>query len=128
MSRVQRATSWLERWLFRIPAQPTLRFGSNAEATTVAGAVRHNKIARPMTGLGHELPHHLAERAAVMPPKAAAPSGDQGGRGGPKTVIGPLSKSDRDTATLIQYTQEAGLSWNADWLRSSPLTRSVIAG
>ena len=33
--------------------------------------------------VGHELPRHLAERAAVMPPKAAAPSRDQGGRGGP---------------------------------------------
>src|SRR5580704_2248446 len=34
--------------------------------------------------LGHELPRHLAERAAVTPPKAAAPSRDQGGRGGPQ--------------------------------------------
>jgi hypothetical protein len=33
--------------------------------------------------MGHELPRHLAERAAVMAPKAAAPSRDQGGRGGP---------------------------------------------
>ena len=33
--------------------------------------------------MGHELSRHLAERAAVMPPKAAAPSRDQGGRGAP---------------------------------------------
>jgi hypothetical protein len=32
--------------------------------------------------VGHELPRHLAERAAVIPSKAAAPSRDQGGRGG----------------------------------------------
>jgi hypothetical protein len=30
----------------------------------------------PMSLLGHELPRYLAERAAVMPPKAAAPSRD----------------------------------------------------
>ena len=45
-----------------------------------------------------------------------------------KTVIGPLSKSDRDTVTLIQIRRRQELSWNADWLRSWPLTRSVIAG
>ena len=41
------------------------------------------------SALGHELPRRLAERAAAMPPKAAAPSRDQGGRGGPQTDIGP---------------------------------------
>jgi hypothetical protein len=34
--------------------------------------------------MGHELPRHFAERAAVMPPNAAAPSRDDGGRGGPQ--------------------------------------------
>ena len=48
-----------------------------------------------MTAMGHELPRHLAERAAVMPPKAAAPSRDQGGRGGPLGDIGPLIRSRR---------------------------------
>jgi ATP-dependent Zn protease len=35
---------------------------------------RDREADRGMAGLGHELPRHLAERAAVMPPKAAAPS------------------------------------------------------
>jgi hypothetical protein len=45
--------------------------------------LRCENLEPPMSQLGHELPRHLAERAAVMPPKAAAPSRDQGGRGGP---------------------------------------------
>ena len=58
------------------------RYGVAALGTR-RGGVRHGKIWLVMSPLGHELPRHLAERAAVMPPKAAAPSRDQGGRGGP---------------------------------------------
>src|SRR6478752_1875652 len=48
-------------------------------------AVLHRtQVSPPMVELGHELPRRLAERAAVMPPKAAASSRDQGGRGGPQ--------------------------------------------
>ena len=45
--------------------------------------MHHGKMGCRSVAVGHELPRHLAERAAVMPPKAAAPSRDQGGRGGP---------------------------------------------
>jgi class 3 adenylate cyclase len=41
-----------------------------------------------------------------MPPKAAAPSRDQGGRGGPKSAIGTLSESDGDAVRLEQYPPE----------------------
>ena len=52
-----------------------------------------------MSLVGHELPRHLAERAAVMPPKAAAPSRDQGGRGGPTSDINhaaAMARGDSD--------------------------------
>jgi len=45
--------------------------------------LRCTEVSQPIDAMGHELPRRLAERAAVMPPKAAAPSRDQGGRGGP---------------------------------------------
>jgi hypothetical protein len=56
-------------------------------------------MAVPMAALGHELPRHLAERAAVMPPKAAAPSRDQGGRGGPRAEIHWLTLSTSRSQT-----------------------------
>ena len=40
--------------------------------------------------MGHGLPRHLAERAAVMPPKAAAPSCDQGEAGQERKFTGSL--------------------------------------
>ena len=52
--------------------------------------VHREKMVCQMAEMGHELPRHLAERAAVMPPKAAAPSRDQGGRGGPLGDMGRL--------------------------------------
>ena len=56
---------------------------------------------------GHELPRHLAERAAVMPPRATAPSRDQGGRGGPKGDIagpdtGPADCGDNNFTAVAQ--------------------------
>ena len=47
-----------------------------------------HKIGPLVSVQGHELPRHVAERAAVMPPKVAALSRDQGGRGGPRIGIG----------------------------------------
>jgi hypothetical protein len=35
--------------------------------------LRRTKALCQTIAMGHELPRHLAERAAVMPPKAAAP-------------------------------------------------------
>ena len=56
--------------------QPSISLGESC-------VVHHGKMGCRSVAVGHELPRHLAERAAVMPPKAAAPSRDQGGRGGP---------------------------------------------
>ena len=52
---------------------------------------------------GHELPRHLAERAAVLPPKAAAPSRDQGGRGGP---IASLASFDHLIGACHEFPPE----------------------
>ena len=64
-----------------------------------------------MTALGHELPRHLAERAAVMPPKAAAPSRI------PKSLddintIGTVTRILYSMAALKTASQ--GLGINAD--------------
>ena len=53
--------------------------GFRTPAPVQAASSRWAVIRNP----SHELPRHLAERASVLPPKAAAPSRDQGGRGGP---------------------------------------------
>jgi len=71
------------------------------------GCWRESRKGLPLTSaLGHELPRHLAERAAVMPPKAAAPSRDQGGRGGPTTEVADLhsitsSARDRNDSGIV---------------------------
>jgi hypothetical protein len=57
--------------------------------------------AQATSEMGHELPRHLAERAAVMPPKAAAPSRDQGGRGGPKAEF--VDYPNKMTASIREH-------------------------
>jgi hypothetical protein len=46
-------------------------------------------MAVPMAALGHELPRHLAERAAVMPPKAAAPHATRAAEAGQQETHAP---------------------------------------
>jgi hypothetical protein len=55
-----------------------------------------------MSAWGHELPRRPGERAAVMLPKAAAPSRDQGGRGGPLS-----DKVRRSKTTSYSITSSA---------------------
>ena len=64
----------------------------------------------PLSQMGHELPRHLAERAAVMPPKAAAPSRDQGGRGGPLATWRILTAPDADCPARSFMTNHASVS------------------
>ena len=45
-----------------------------------------------MSVTGHELPRHIDERAAEIPPKAVAPSRDRRGRDGPITRLMHRSK------------------------------------
>jgi hypothetical protein len=56
-----------------------------------------------MSGSGHELPRHLAERAAVMPPTAAAPSRDQGGRRGQIPAARTCSKRRARCNALLDH-------------------------
>ena len=64
--------------------------------------------------MGHELPRRLAERAAIMPPKAAAPSRDQGGRGGPLHKVAALQPAARGQCTRstksLRDSEASGLS------------------
>ena len=94
LQRSRKAWGWGLQFAARLSKPTVAAFGSPQAAVTdryLTSSCRQSNPGSNNEGglsndaLGHEPPRHLGERAAVMPPKAAAPSRDKGGRGGPTT-------------------------------------------